>query len=223
MFQNKAKILLKSLRNMSINNLTGSGALSTARRITMSVAGITRGIAGYSSQTILQQLQQQLQKLGQDINSGSLSAAQPDFATLQGDLAQGSSSAGSSQSSNPVAQAFNQLSSDLQSGNLSAAQKDFSTLQSDYGTQALQQSTSSQSAQPEGHHHHHQGGDSDSTNTSSLSQLVSQLGQALQSGNLSTAKQTYAALQTDLQSFSQYGQQLASTGASGTSSFSFSI
>src|ERR1700722_13045734 len=78
---------------------------------------------------------QQLQQLSQDLQSGNLSAAQSDFATLQQAFSQASSTtsapspSSTTSTSNPVAQAFNQLSSDLQSGNLAAAQKDLSTVQ----------------------------------------------------------------------------------------------
>jgi len=78
--------------------------------------------------------QQSIRQLSKDLQSGNLSAAQSDFATLQKAFSPSriSTAAGSAAStSNPVAQAFNQLASDLHSGNLSAAQKDFSALQRD--------------------------------------------------------------------------------------------
>lgn len=98
-------------------------------------------------------------------------------------------------------QAFNQLSQDLQSGNVAGAQQDYSTIQQDFQKQAAQ-----------GHHHHHGGGGGDS-NSSAISQLLQQLGQALQSGNLSTAQQAYGTLQQD---FQQYAQNSGSLTAAGT-------
>jgi hypothetical protein len=142
--------------------------------------------------------QQEIQQLGQALQSGNLSAAKSDFATLQAAVSQpatttGSTSAGSP--SNPVAQAFNQLGTDLQSGSLSAAQKDFSTLQQD-----LQNHLSSDHF----HHHHHLnsgGGSGDSNSQNSLLQDLNQIGQSLTSSNLAGAQQAYATLQQQLQRF----------------------
>jgi len=125
----------------------------------------------------LQQFQQEFQQLGQDLN---LSAAQSDFVTLPNDLSPASSTS-TSQSSNPIAQAFNQLSQDLQAGNLSAAQQDYASIQQDFQKQASQMH----------HHHHHSGG----SEQSEVSQLFDQLGQDLQSGNLSSAQSDFSSLQ----------------------------
>ena len=160
--------------------------------------------------------QQDMQQLGQALQSGNLSAAQSDFATLQAAFSQpattatGSTSAGSP--SNPVAQAFNQLSTDLQSGNLSAAQKDFSTLQQD-----LQSNLSTNHF----HHHHHLsggGGSGDSSNQNPLLQDLNQLGQSLTSSNLAGAQQAYATLQQQLQQFA-----LGSAGSSQLSNMPLSL
>jgi hypothetical protein len=142
--------------------------------------------------------QQKMQQLGQALQSGNLSAAQSDFATLRAAFSQpatatGSTSTGST--SNPVAQAFNQLSTDLRSGSLSSAQKDFSTLQQD-----LQNNLSTDHL----HHHHHLssgGGSGDSSNQNSLLQDLNQIGQSLTSSNLAGAQQAYATLQQQLQQF----------------------
>ncbi|MFY9948439.1 MAG: hypothetical protein WAK27_07070 [Candidatus Sulfotelmatobacter sp.] len=160
----------------------------------MSVSGISSSSLFNTSgvQSLFQQFQQTFQQLGQDLQSGNLSAAQSDFATLQNLGSQNSTA--TSQSSSPIAQAFSQLAKDLQSGNLSAAQQDFSTIQQDFQNQAAQGQT--QSAQ--GHHHHHGGGGS-----SEISQLLNQLGTALQSGDLSTAQQAYASLVQQFQPSSQ--------------------
>jgi hypothetical protein len=89
-----------------------------------------------------QQFRQDFQKLGQDLQSGNLTGAQADFAALQKDGLQSSSS---TQNSNPIAQELQQLSTDLQSGNLTAAQQDYSNLQQDFQNQAAQRP----------HHHHY--------------------------------------------------------------------
>jgi hypothetical protein len=133
--------------------------------------------------------QQEMQQLGQALQSGNLSAAQSDFATLQAAVSQPATITGST--SNPVAQAFNQLSTDLQSGSLSAAQKDFSTLQQD-----LQNNLST-----DHFHHHHHLSSGDSSNQNSLLQDLNQIGQSLTSSNLAGAQQAYATLQQQLQQF----------------------
>ncbi|MGC2112015.1 MAG: hypothetical protein WA655_21025 [Candidatus Korobacteraceae bacterium] len=157
----------------------------------MSVSGISSSsLFDYSTQSVqnkMQQFQREFQQLGKDLQSGNLSAAQSDFATLQ-QYAPQTNATSSSQSSSPIAQAFNQLASDLQSGNVSAAQQDFSTIQQDFQSHASQ-----------GHHHHGGGGGE----SSSFSQTLEQLGQALQSGDLSSAQAAYTTLQQDFQQFMQ--------------------
>ncbi|MFZ0861666.1 MAG: hypothetical protein ABR881_09865 [Candidatus Sulfotelmatobacter sp.] len=165
----------------------------------MSVSGISSSnLFDSSKQTIqnnIQQFQKEFQQLGQDLQSGNLSAAQSDFVTLQQLGPQGNSSSASTsaaQSNSPIAQAFNQLAQDLKSGNISGAQQDFAQIQ-----RAFQ----NQSSQTQGHHHHHHGGGESGGNA--ISQLFDQLGQALQSGNLSTAQTAYNSL---VQDFPQLGQ-----------------
>jgi soluble cytochrome b562 len=179
----------------------------------MSVSGISSSsffdFSTQSMQSTMQKFRQEFQQLGQDLQSGNLSAAQADFATLQ-QLAPQGNSTWSAQNSNPIAQAFNQLSQDLQSGNLSAAQQDYATIQQDFQNQA---------AQMRGHHHHHGGGGS---GESEISQLLSQLGQALQSGNLSTAQQAYSTLLQDFQQFSNGLSSAPAPSSSGTSTLSVS-
>ncbi|HUO24419.1 MAG TPA: hypothetical protein VMU61_02060 [Candidatus Aquilonibacter sp.] len=131
------------------------------------------------------QVFQEFQQLGQDLQSGNLSAAQSDFATLQQSVSP-SGTGSATQSTNPITQAFGQLGQDLQSGDLTAAQQDYSNL-----TQDLQ----NQSGQIHHHHHHHGGGGQNNT----LEQDFDQLGQDLQSGNLSAAQQAYGSLQQGLQ------------------------
>lgn len=168
----------------------------------MSVLGILgNSLFNYYTQNTQnqgQQIQQDLQKLGSDLSSGNLSAAQSDFAALQ-QLMPGNSTS-STQSSNNIAQAFSKLSSDLQSGNLSAAQQDYATLQQDM-----------QNVHSHHHHHHHSAGGANASTT--VSQIFSQLGQALQAGNLSAAQQAYTTLQQDFEQFAANGGALASSSA----------
>lgn len=204
----------------------------------MSVSGISSSnFSQYNSQNaqgVGQQIQQDFQQLGADLQSGNLSAAQSDYATLQQALPQNNanSQTQTAQNANPIQQAFAQLSQALQSGNLSAAQQDYATIQQDAQNQ---QSTATH------RHHHHGGGGAnsatsatsaggtttgansntagDSTN-SSVTSLFSELGTALQSGNLSTAQQAYTSLVQDFQQYAQqagaFSSQTGSTGVSVT-------
>jgi outer membrane protein assembly factor BamD (BamD/ComL family) len=167
----------------------------------MSVASIaSSALLHYSGQTMQsnrQKFQQSIQQLGQDLQSGNLSAAQSDFATLQ-QMAPQIGSTTSSQSSNSLAQEFNQLGTDLQAGNTTAAQQDF---------QQIQQQVSPTAAGAAHHHHHHGGGGGGND----LNQILQQLGQQLQAGNLSGAQQAYTVLQQQLESLGQTGQTSSST------------
>jgi len=175
----------------------------------MSVSGISSSSllelleSGTTGQSQKQQLQQEVQQLGKDLSAGNLSAAQADFATLQKDAPQASSA--TSQSNNPIAQAFQKLAQDLKSGNLSAAQQDFATVQQDVQAQASG-----------GHHHHGHGQSSSSVQPDPLAQLFSELGQALQSGNLSAAQTAYTTLQQDFQSSTNSSGASSPTAASGS-------
>jgi hypothetical protein len=176
----------------------------------MSVSGLSSSsFFDFNTQSIQNQMRQfrrEFQQLGQDLASGNLSAAQSDFATLQQLGPQ--SNASSASQTNPIAQAFNQLATDLQSGNLTAAQQDFSTLAQDVQNRAVH-----------GHHrHHHASGDG-----SSISQAFSQLGQALQSGNLSAAQQAYTNLQQDFEQFAQNPGLQPTQGSSSSSANGLSV
>jgi hypothetical protein len=94
------------------------------------------------------------------------------------------------------------LAQDLQSGNLSGAQQDFSTIQQDIQSQGG------------GHHHHSYLQDSSAAQQNPIAQLFSELGQALQSGNLSAAQQAYTTLQQDFQSASGKGAPTSSSPGS---------
>ena len=144
-----------------------------------------------------QQFQQEFQQLGQDLQSGNLSAAQSDFATLQQNAPPGSPLANlnsTTQGSNSLTNTFSQLSQELQSGNVSGAQSDYSTIQQDLQSQG-------QSQGAHGHHHHH-GGGGGGAEASAISQEFQQLGQALQWGDLANAQQAYTSLQQDFEQFS---------------------
>jgi outer membrane protein assembly factor BamD (BamD/ComL family) len=161
------------------------------RRLLMSTSGIASSM--FSE---MQQFQKDFKQLGEDLQSGNLSSAQSDFVTLQKDLPQ-TNSTSTAQSSNPIAQAFNQLSQDLQAGNLTDAQNDYSTIQQDFQNQASQMH----------HHHHHSGGSQENQ----VSQLFDQLGQDLQSGNLSSAQSDFSSLQQLLQNNTRSSTSSGST------------
>jgi outer membrane protein assembly factor BamD (BamD/ComL family) len=178
----------------------------------MSIAGIlSSSLFNSNSRSVTSpqlSFQKEFQQLGQALQSGNLSAAQADFATLQQNSPT-SSATSSASSGNPIAQAFSQLGKDLQSGNISAAQQDFSNIQQD---------SQSQSIQTSGHHHHHHhggGGGDSSSSQSTLAQEFTQLGQDLRAGNVSAAQRAYSAVQ---QSFAAFGANSASTSAATLSS-----
>ncbi len=83
-------------------------------------------------------------------------------------------------------QEFQQLGEDLKSGSLSSAQQDYAKIQQ-----------SVQDFRAHKHGHGHRVGNYQAV--SDLSQLLQQLGQALQSGNLTTAQTAYAAMQQEFQ------------------------
>jgi hypothetical protein len=134
-----------------------------------------------------------------------LSAAQSDWATLQQSGMLPSSLAASSNSGS-VAQDFAQLSQDLKAGKLSSAQQDYTALKTAFQSHSIEHS---------GHHHSRSSG----TGSDPISQLMGQLGQALQSGNLTSAQQAYSSLEEDFQQFSPGGGTGAAS-ASGSSGFS---
>jgi hypothetical protein len=103
-----------------------------------------------------------------------------------------------------TSQAFSQIAQDLQSGNLTAAQSDYANLQ-----QGLQQ------GQGLGHGHHHFHSAAASSALTQAQDALAQLGQALQSGNLSAAQQAYTTFQADTAAFAPFAGS-SSTGASST-------
>jgi hypothetical protein len=179
-----------------------------------------------------EQIKEQFQKLGQDLQSGNLVQAQTDYATLskefpgasQASTTTAATAAAAMTTTTPtttaattgattLAQQFAQLGQDLQSGNLQGAQQDYTNLQ-----QAAQQNGTQQMGGHHGHRHH--GGDFQSALASSASaqsnpiaQAFSSLAQDLQAGNLSGAQTAFAALQSDLQAIGGF----TSSGSGGTS------
>ena len=164
----------------------------------MSVSGVSssnffQSNPAQGAQNKFQQIQSQFQQLGKDLQSGNLSQAQQDFATLTQELPSSQQQTGAATSTSSVAQAFKTLGQDLQSGNLSAAQQDFA---------AIQQNAQQASGSAHGHHNHHRRAiNSSPQGGSPISQAFGALGQALQSGNLPSAQQAYATLQQDLQQY----------------------
>lgn len=168
-----------------------------------------------------QQITSEFQQLGQDLQSGNLTQAQSDFATLAQNLPSASqitaanTNAAATTSNNPLLQAFAQLGQDLQSGNLQAAQQDYTNIEQD----AQQQSSNQQVQGHHGHHHHHaessQSSSSSSQQSNPINQAFSALAQDLQAGNLSGAQSAFSALQNDLQQIGGF-LTAGSNGASST-------
>jgi outer membrane protein assembly factor BamD (BamD/ComL family) len=184
----------------------------------MSVTGIATSVlaamnalhGAKSGHTSSHSIQSELGQLGADLQSGNLSQAQSDFATLAQSLPNGTlTSSATSATANPLAQSFAQLGKDLQSGNVSAAKQDYATIQLELRERA---------AEAASRHHHHQAGGSESASTQQanpVAQAFSQLAADLQSGNLQASQSDFAALQSGLQ---QFGGWPAGAGASGSSS-----
>lgn len=156
----------------------------------MNPVSMLSSYANQISPAMNQQIAQQRQKLekdvdqvGKDLQSGSLSAAQSDFATVQQDAAYSTALTHTN-----FATAMNQLASDLKSGNLSGAQSDFATLQQNVPAFGTHNTTM---AHPAG------------SASSSAMQLFNELGNLIQGGSLSAAYQAYTAL----------GQELGQLGA----------
>ncbi|HUX66889.1 MAG TPA: hypothetical protein VMV31_05330 [Terriglobales bacterium] len=118
-----------------------------------SIANIASSLLGYGAagpQGPRQQMQAEFQKLGQDLQSGNLAAAQTDVAMLQPAGSQANAAAAlpaaglharghhrpdgdgdGGGGASPASQLLAQLGASLQSGNLSAAQQAYSALQQD--------------------------------------------------------------------------------------------
>jgi outer membrane protein assembly factor BamD (BamD/ComL family) len=196
----------------------------------MSITGIASsiltafsGTQGHQSRS--QQIQSEFQQLGQDLQSGNLTQAQSDFTTLSQNLpglsqnSAAATTANTSTSTNPVAQAFAQLGQDLQSGNLQGAQQDLATVQQDL------QNAGQQVGGHHHHHHHHHAVSSQNSNlpssqqTNSIDQAFGQLEQTLQSGNLQGAQSAFSTIVNDLQNIGGF----TSAGSSSTSASAGSL
>jgi hypothetical protein len=209
----------------------------------MSVAAISASSAfDVSNQNVVskrEQIQQEFQQLGQDLQSGDLTAAQTDFTSLQqlvpklasipttstgtttgttttSGTTSGTTAATTSTpqstvaSTDPRVQAFAQLEQDVQAGNTSAAQQDYSNIQQIFLQRA------------HNNHRLHTGGFNGapggvSTLPGGVGQLFHQLGQALQSGDLTSARLAYSSLRQD------FGQARQSNGTAQTESASRSV
>jgi outer membrane protein assembly factor BamD (BamD/ComL family) len=194
----------------------------------MSVSAIANSLfsqfgAG-AAQSKFQQVKQGFQQLGQDLQSGNLTRAQSDFAALQQNLpgsqqATSANPATRSTATSPLTQAVARPARDLQSGNLPAAQSDTTAVQQD-----VRQASPLQGA-AHGHHHHHGTTEQDSSQQSAIQTLFSQIGQSLQTGNLSGAQQAYSTLQQEfLQSgFGGASSSGSSTSTSGSTGLSISV
>jgi outer membrane protein assembly factor BamD (BamD/ComL family) len=169
-------------------------------------------IQNQNTQPNSQQFQQSFSQLGQDLQSGNLSAAEQDFLSLQQVNPQSSStsSTASTSSNNPITQAFQQLQTDLQSGNLTGAQQTDNNAEPDFQTQN-QTGQSQQTGQTEGHHHHRHGG---GEAIDQLLQIANQSTSPTSTGS-STTQQTPFSFLTQL----PYNQPLGQS--TGVSSLSF--
>jgi hypothetical protein len=155
----------------------------------MSVSGVSSSFFNFNTQSIQNRVQQFRQE----------------FQQLGQDLASGNLSAAQSDFATlqQLGAQSNTNTASLQSGNLTAAQQDLSTLTKDMQSQAVH-----------GHHRHHYSGGQGNA----ISQSFSQLGQALQAGDLSAAQQAYTTLQQDFEQFAQSHGLQPTQGSSSTSS-----
>jgi galactokinase len=165
----------------------------------VTVSGVSNSnvaqITAQNYQNRLQQVQSAFQQLGADLQAGSLTQAQQDFATLTQTISTPQQSG-----TNPEGQDLNTLGQALQAGNIADAQKAYSTL--------LQDLQSSKQTYRGHHHHHHHGGGAQQNNP--ITQAFGSLGSALQSGDLSGAQQAYSSI---VQTLQQYGLNFASVSA----------
>jgi outer membrane protein assembly factor BamD (BamD/ComL family) len=207
---------------MSIVGILASNFFSA--KAAPGTAGANQSIENNPSK--FQQIKAEFQQLGQDLQSGNLTQAQSDFATLSKDfpgLNQSTGSTSSGAANNPVAQAFTQLGLDLQTGKLQAAQQDFTNLQKDLQNGSGQQVQGHLHRQ---HHHHTESSETSSREANPIVQAFSTLGQDLQAGNLSGAQSAFATLQNDLQQIGGFlmgGPNGASGSVSPTSAGSLNV
>ncbi|HEY6337065.1 MAG TPA: hypothetical protein VIW68_01090 [Candidatus Sulfotelmatobacter sp.] len=145
-------------------------------------SGFSVGSPSARQTAALNQLRQQFQQLGQDLQSGSLSAAQSDFATLQQEASLTAASP-TTLGKDPITQALNQLRTQLQSGDLAGPQP------RPVANVPIAQPSPAPGTHHHGHHHPSTQGPADPAEPEA--EGFDQLGQALQSNNLSAAQQAY--------------------------------
>src|SRR5271165_7163206 len=97
----------------------------------MSSTAISANLLSQATPSYFQQRRADLQQLGQDLESGNLSAAQQDFSNLQ-TLAQSGPFGGDAFKLSGRQQDFSALGQALQSGDLSSAQQAYSQLESTF-------------------------------------------------------------------------------------------
>ncbi len=234
---------LKSCGGLPIEH---RGQRSLVRGNAMAVTGILSGLFGIGAaqgvQTAAQKLKQEFQQLGRRIWRREICRRRKDGFSrvaagtgVQGSGASGgaptgqgsTASAGSTTGSkarrrivgNPVTQAFQQLAQDLKSGKFCRRRnRIFSTLQQDSSGRGGEESggagATRASASPAGRRERRKPA---AGSGNPISTLFSQLGQALQAGNLTAAQTAYGSLQADFAQFSQ-GDGLSTGTGSGTSS-----
>lgn len=120
-------------------DLSEFSSLSTST--TSSNDATTASTTTASTDSSTDSLEDAFTALGQDLESGNLSAAQSDYTTLQNDLQQATGSAppppppatstSTSTSSDTILQELSELGTDLSSGDLTSAQTTYTTLEQD--------------------------------------------------------------------------------------------
>ena len=179
----------------------------------MSISGISSSTNVYQNQ--FQQMRKDFSALQTDLSSSNLTGAQQAYATLMQDL-QNVSQSQSGQQAGGTSQLGNDLAAvgkALQSGSLTDAQSAFALLTQDLQSaeqaQAAQQAQAGQQAY--GHHHHHHHGGSSPTASTTVTNDLTALSSALQSGSLTGAQSAFTTLMNDLGSSAQ-----TTTATSGT-------
>ena len=206
---------------MAVAEILSSGAFGLIKHL----------VSHDNSKSSFQHIKQESQQLGSDLQAGNLSQAKTDFDALQQNLpgAQQTSTPASQtgmQTSaqtpqNSLAAAVSQLAQDLKAGNLSAAQSDIAAVQQDVQQIGQQQGTGGTHHH---HHHHHSSGLGQPSNgQQSISDLFSQLGSSLQSGDLTAAQQAYSTLQQDFQQVAHGNPATTSTASSSTGSSALNV
>ncbi|HUO17226.1 MAG TPA: hypothetical protein VMX38_19745 [Verrucomicrobiae bacterium] len=97
----------------------------------MSTAALSANLFSQGTSEFLQQRRADMQQLGQDLESGNLTAAQQDFSNIQS-LAQSGPFSGDAFAVSTRQQDFTTIGQDLQSGDLTGAQQAFSQLESTF-------------------------------------------------------------------------------------------